>query len=235
MDNHSHSTPSQSIPKIGMKINKYIAEFIGTFTLCFAGISAITITSGGNLVAIALAHGLALVTMVSAFGHISGGMFNPAVSVGVLLAGKMKPEEFISYVIAQLLGAIAAAFLVGHLFPMEAITAVKWGTPTPGANVTFMQALIMEIILTFFLVSVVFGTAVDAKAPKVGGLFIGLTVAMDILAGGAVSGASMNPARTFGPALIGGVWEMHIVYWIGPIVGAILAAIMYKKFMASEE
>ncbi len=94
MDNHSHSTPSQSIPKIDMKINKYIAEFIGTFTLCFAGISAITITSGGNLVAIALAHGLALVTMVSAFGHISGGMFNPAVSVGVLLAGKMKPEEF---------------------------------------------------------------------------------------------------------------------------------------------
>ena len=93
----------------------------------------------------------------------------------------------------------------------------------------------MEIILTFFLVIVVFGTAVDAKAPKVGGLFIGLTVAMDILAGGAVSGASMNPARTFGPALIGGVWEMHIVYWIGPIVGAILAAIMYKKFMASEE
>ncbi|MBS4027509.1 MAG: aquaporin [Ignavibacteriales bacterium] len=233
MDNHSSSTP-QSIPTPDMKINKYIAEFIGTFTLCFVGISAITMTSGGNLVAIALAHGLALVTMVSAFGHISGGMFNPAVSVGVLLAGKMKPEEFISYIISQLLGAVFAAWLVGMVFPHESLVAVKWGTPTPGANVSFMQAFIMEIVLTFFLVSVVFGTAVDAKAPKVGGLFIGLTVAMDILAGGAISGASMNPARTFGPALLGGVWEMHIVYWLGPIIGGILAAIVYKKFMQSE-
>ena len=234
MYTHSQSTP-QPIPIPDMKINKYLAEFIGTFTLCFAGISAITMTSGGNLVAIALAHGLALVTMVSALGHISGGMFNPAVSVGVLIAGKMKPEEFISYVVAQLFGAIFAAWLVGMVFPHESLVAVKWGTPTPGASVSFMQAFIMEVVLTFFLVSVVFGSAVDAKAPKVGGLFIGLTVTMDILAGGAVSGASMNPARTFGPALIGGIWEMHIVYWLGPIVGAILAAIVYKKFFMTQE
>ncbi len=234
MDNHSSST-SQPILIPEIKINKYIAEFIGTFTLCFAGISAITITSGGNLVAIALAHGFALATMVSAFGHISGGHFNPAVSTGLLITGKMKPEEFISYIIAQLLGAVFAAWLVGIVFSHESLIAVKWGTPTPGANISFMQAFIMEIVLTFFLMSVVFGTAVDAKAPKVGGLFIGLTVAMDILAGGAISGASMNPARTFGPALVGGIWEMHIIYWFGPIIGGIFAAIVYKKFMITQK
>ncbi len=234
MDNHSSST-SQPILIPEIKINKYIAEFIGTCTLCFAGISAITITSGGNLVAIALAHGFALATMVSAFGHISGGHFNPAVSTGLLITGKMKPEEFISYIIAQLLGAVFAAWLVGIVFSHESLIAVKWGTPTPGANISFMQAFIMEIVLTFFLMSVVFGTAVDAKAPKVGGLFIGLTVAMDILAGGAISGASMNPARTFGPALVGGIWEMHIIYWFGPIIGGIFAAIVYKKFMITQK
>ncbi|MEK7264015.1 MAG: MIP/aquaporin family protein [Bacteroidota bacterium] len=229
------STPSQSIPQLDMKINKYIAEFIGTFTLCFVGISAITMTQGSNLVAIAFAHGLALATMITAHGDISGGHFNPAVSVGVLLAGKMKPEEFISYVIAQLLGAIVAAFFVGLIFPHDALTLVKFGTPMLGANVTMMQGILMEIILTFFLVTVVLGTAVDSRAPKMGGLFIGLTVTLDILAGGAVSGASMNPARTFGPALVGGVWDAHIVYWIGPVIGGALASVLYKKIMMVQE
>jgi len=228
-------TPSQSTPQLDMKINKYVAEFIGTFTLCFAGISAITMTQGSNLVAIAFTHGLALATMITVYGYISGAHFNPAVSVGVLLAGKMKPEEFISYVLAQLFGAVFAAFLIGWIFPHDALLLVHYGTPMLGANVTILQGILMEIVLTFFLVTVILGAAVDGRAPKMGGLFIGLTVTLDIFAGAAISGASMNPARTFGPALVGGVWDAHIVYWIGPIIGGIIASLLYKKIIMIQE
>lgn len=212
---------------------KLAAEAIGTFTLTFVGVCAICMGVGG-LVGIALAHGLAIAVMVSALGHISGGHFNPAVTIGVLAGGKIKAKEAVMYVIAQLAGAIVAAAAVKVIVAPALVEAAKLGTPIPAPGIEYGAAILTEIILTFFLVLVVYGTAVDHRAPKVGGLFIGLTVALDILAGGPISGASMNPARTFGPALIGGYWDMHIVGWVGPIIGGMIAGILYSKFLGKE-
>jgi MIP family channel proteins len=217
-----------------MKLSQKLgAEFIGTFALTFVGVCAICMNMGG-LVGIALAHGLAIAVMVSAMGHISGGHFNPAVTVGLLTGGKIKSNEAIPYIIAQLAGAVVAAAAAKFVIPAPLADAAKLGTPIPAPGIEYGAAILTEIILTFFLALVVYGTAVDKRAPKVGGLFIGLTVTLDILGGGPISGASMNPARTFGPALIGGYWDMHIVSWVGPIIGGILAGIVYEKFLGKE-
>ncbi|TAK56901.1 MAG: aquaporin, partial [Bacteroidetes bacterium] len=183
---------------------------------------------------IALAHGLALVVMISAMGHISGGHFNPAVTMGVLAGGKITVRDALAYIIAQLFGGFVGALAIKAVFAGAVWQSHQLGTPMLGPTVEVMPGIVMEMILTFFLVMVVFGTAVDKRAPKVGGLFIGLTVTMDILAGGPISGASMNPARTFGPALAGGYWDNHIVYWIGPMLGGILAGLVYSQTIGKE-
>ncbi len=215
-----------------------IAEFIGTFTLIFIGVGAIAadhITAGvvGNgklgLTGIALAHGLAIAVMVSATAAISGGHLNPAVTVSLWSVKKIDTPNAVGYIVAQCLGSIAAAFLIGLCIPAEVLKAVSMGTPALGANITPQMGLLTEAILTFFLVFVVYGTAVDNRAPKMGGLFIGLTVTLDILMGGPISGAGMNPARHLGPALFGGGLENIWIYWIGPIVGGVLAAQVYKS------
>jgi MIP family channel proteins len=228
-------------------LKQCVAEFIGTFTLIFIGIGAIynlgSLPGGGGLLGIALAHGLAIAVMVSATGAISGGHLNPAVTFGLLLGGKICPSRSVAYIIAQLAGATAAAFLCAHLLGMD---AVKTGTPDIPMNATAAaenlapkvsmgQAIVIEAVLTFFLVFVVYGSAVDARAPKIGGLAIGLTVALDILFGGPLTGAAMNPARTFGPALVSGHWANHIVYWVGPLLGGGLAGLIYGKFLIKEE
>ena len=209
-----------------------IAEFIGTFTLIFIGVGAIAadhITAGAlGLTGVALAHGLAIAVMVSATAAISGGHLNPAVTIGLWTAKKIDAANAVGYVVAQCLGAIAAAFLIKMAVPAEALAMVNMGTPALGQGVSASMGLITEIILTFFLVFVVYGTAVDARAPKVGGLFIGLTVALDVLMGGPISGAAMNPARHLGPALLGGGLQNIWIYWLGPILGGILAAQVYK-------
>ena len=209
-----------------------IAEFIGTFTLIFIGVGAIAadhITAGAlGLTGIALAHGLAIAVMISATAAISGGHLNPAVTIGLWTAKKIDAANAVGYVVAQCLGAIAAAFLIKMAVPAEALAMVNMGTPALGQGVSASMGLITEIILTFFLVFVVYGTAVDARAPKVGGLFIGLTVALDVLMGGPISGAAMNPARHLGPALLGGGLQNIWIYWLGPILGSILAAQVYK-------
>ncbi len=214
-----------------------VAEFIGTFTLIFIGVGAIAadhltagLVGGGKLglTGIALAHGLAIAVMVSATAAVSGGHLNPAVTIGLWSAKKIDTQHAVGYVVVQCLGAIAAAFLIGLCIPAEALKAIAMGTPALGAGITPQMALLTEAILTFFLVFVVYGTAVDGRAPKVGGLFIGLTVALDILMGGPISGAAMNPARHLGPALFGGGLQNMWIYWVGPIVGGILAAQVYK-------
>ncbi len=209
-----------------------IAEFIGTFTLIFIGVGAIAadhITAGAlGLTGVALAHGLAIAVMVSATAAISGGHLNPAVTIGLWTAKKIDAANAVGYVVAQCLGAIAAAFLIKMAVPAEALAMVNMGTPALGQGVSASMGLITEIILTFFLVFVVYGTAVDARAPKVGGLFIGLTVALDVLMGGPISGAAMNPARHLGPALLGGGLQNIWIYWVGPVLGGILAAQVYK-------
>jgi len=202
-----------------------VAEFIGTFTLIFIGIGAIA-NMPGNLLAIAFAHGLAIAVMVTATLHISGGQLNPAVSVALMVTGKITPREAVAFIISQLAGAVAAAAVCGALFS-EMI--VKNGTPALPASTSVAAGIVIEAILTFFLVFVIFGTGVDSRGRGgTTGLAIGFTVTLDILFGGPLTGAAMNPARTFGPALIANFWQHHYVYWIGPIAGGILAGVVYN-------
>lgn len=214
-------------------MSKFIAEFFGTFTLIFVGVAAIAAdygTGGGlGLTGVALAHGLAIAVMASATAAVSGGHLNPAVTCGALVAGKIPAARAIAYIVAQCAGAIFAAFMVKMAVPTEWLDAVGMGTPAVREGVTVGQALTMEAVLTFFLMFVVYGTAIDARAPKMAGLFIGLTVAMGVMAGGPLSGAAMNPARHFGPALLGGGMQNLWVYWVGPILGAVIAALVYKS------
>ena len=219
-------------------LKQCVAEFIGTFALIFIGVGAIY-NCPGNLLAIALAHGLTIAVMVSATGGISGGHLNPAVTFGLLVGGKIDLKNSMAYWIAQLAGGTAAAYLIIGLAGNAGLAAVDAGTPDIAvvngvARVTLLQAAVIEMVLTFFLVFVVYGSAVDARAPKIGGLAIGLTVAIDILFGGPFTGASMNPARTFGPAFACGHWNHQIIYWVGPMLGGALAGLVYGRFLIRE-
>lgn len=217
-----------------------LVEFIGTLALIFVGVGSILIdqASGGGmgLPGIALAHGLTVAVMVSAIGHISGGHINPAVTFGALLAKRIGPPQAAAYVLAQLAGGVAGAFLISRLFQPEVQQAVHLGTPGVGAAFTTGQAVLFEAIATFFLVFVVAATAFDDRGAfkALGGFPIGLTVTFDILAGGPISGAAMNPARAFGPALVGGYWANHWIYWVGPLIGAVIASQLYSLVYLKE-
>lgn len=213
-----------------------LAEAIGTFALIFIGVLAIAAsdvvgaTGAANLASIGLAHGLTIAVMVAALGAISGAHFNPAVTFGFLVTGRMPPVRGLVYIAAQLAGATAAGALIVALYGSGIVAD---GTPALGtlANTTTTISpavgIVTEAVTTFFLVLVVFGTAVDQRAPKsVFPLAIGLTVALDIMATGPLTGAAMNPARHFGPALASGAWGAWYVYWIGPLIGGALGALV---------
>jgi len=208
-----------------------VAEGIGTFALCFIGAGSICINAG--LVGIALAHGSVLAVMISAMGHISGGHFNPAVTLGALVGRKIKGPMAGAYVAAQLAGAVVAGLLLRMIFSPAVWEPVHLGTPGLGSGITPGIGILVEVVLTFFLVLVVYGTAIDDRGTwkAIGGFGIGFTVLCDILMGGPLTGASMNPARTFGPALVAGYWDNHIVYWIGPLLGGGLAGLVYGRFL----
>ena len=216
----------------------YLAEFIGTFMLCF-GASAVILSgtpavgAGGGLLAIALAQGLILSVAVNAFGGISGAHFNPAVTIGMALTRRIGPAAAGVYVLVQLAAAVSAALICRALFPADAVRQGVMGLPLPQAWVSTGGLLLGEIVLTFILMIAIYGTAIDdrGRAVKIGGFGIGLTYGANILAAGAVTGASMNPARSFGPALVSGVWDFHVYYWIGPMIGAALAALLYDKVL----
>ncbi len=201
-----------------------VAEFVGAFTLIFAGVGSIAL--GSDLDGIALAHGLAIAVMVSALGHISGGHFNPAITLGFLVTRRIQPLLAVVYWVAQLAGAVAAALLLKWLMPGDAL---RVGVPTVHVISPF-EAAVLEAILTFFLVLVVFATAADPRGTfkSIAGLAIGLTITMDIFAGGRLTGAAMNPARAFGPQLAGGHWANAWVWYVGPVVGAVVAALLYE-------
>jgi aquaporin Z len=225
-----------------VKVSAVVAEFIGTFFLCFAGIAAIlsatpTVGGGGGLVAIALAHGLALSIAVNAFGGVSGGHHNPAVTFGMLATGRISAPGAIVYVLSQCAGGTVAALICKSVFPAAAVAEANLGIPLPAAWVTTGTVLIVEFVLTFLLMTAVFGTAVDerGKAVKIGGFGIGLTVTFDILAAGPITGASMNPARSFGPALVQGYFTWHALYWIAPIAGAVVAALVYQHVILEKK
>ena len=210
-----------------------VAEAVGTFLFFFVGMGAVVMGShtgdgGGGLVGVALAHGLALAVLVSALGPISGGHFNPAVTLGVWITGRIDATRAGVYVAAQLLGGLAAGLALRLVFPESSWEPVALGTPAIGDGITVVGAIVIEAVLTVLLLMAVFGTAIDRRAPKIGGLAIGLAVAADILMGGPLTGAAMNPARWFGPAVASGTFADWYVWWIGPLLGAAIAALIYR-------
>ena len=213
-------------------LRHFVAEFLGTFALVFVGGAAIiSVARAGapdGLLLVALAHGLILSIMVSSLMRISGH-FNPAVTIGFIVARRIDPMMAGIYIVAQLLGAVVAAYVLKTAFPADAFAAAHGTIQEIASDVTGTQAWILEALATFFLVFTVFGTAVDPKAPHIGGFGIGLVVTADILAIGPITGASMNPARSFGPALVSGLYQGQFIYWTAPIAGSIVAALLYDS------
>jgi MIP family channel proteins len=216
-----------------------IAEAFGTFLFFFVGAGSVVLGdylaanggTGPGLLGVALAHGLALAVLVSALGAVSGGHFNPAVTLAVWIMGRITPMRAALYVVAQLAGGLVAGLTLKVVFA-DAWQASNIGTPALGPGVTPALGIGIEAILTALLVLAVIGTAVDSRGPKIGGLAIGLAVAADILVGGPLTGAAMNPARWFGPAVAAGAYADWYVWWIGPAIGAAAAAHIYRSTLA---
>jgi MIP family channel proteins len=216
-----------------------IAEAFGTFLFFFVGAGSVVLGdylaanggTGPGLLGVALAHGLVLAVLVSALGAVSGGHFNPAVTLGVWIMGRITPVRAALYMVAQLVGGLAAGLALKVVFA-DAWQASNIGTPALGAGITPAVGIGVEAVLTALLVLAVIGTAVDPRAPKIGGLAIGLAVAADILVGGPLTGAAMNPARWFGPAVAAGAYADWYVWWIGPAIGAAVAALVYRSTLA---
>lgn len=214
---------------------KLLAEFIGTFSLVFFGEGAICTdqylhgTGGIGLLAIALAHGLAIAILVSSLGHISGAHFNPAITIGFWVTKRVNTVDTILYWVAQLAGAIAAAFLLKSIVPEDTWRAVALGTPELARDFPRWAGMALEAVTTFFLVLVVFATAVDERGTfkAIGGFGIGLTITLGILVAGPFTGGALNPARAFGPALAANHFANHGVYWVGPLAGGFVAGLLY--------
>jgi MIP family channel proteins len=209
----------------------FIAEFIGTFALVFVGSGAIMSAhisgSPAALVEVALAHGLILAVMVSALMRISGH-FNPAVTLAFLATRRIEAMMAGLYIVAQIIGAVAAAYALKATFPEAVFIATRGGGQSIALDTTGGQAFLLEAIATFMLMFVIYGTVVDLRGPKIGGLAIGFTLAAGILVIGSRTGGSLNPARSLGPAVASGVFEAQLLYWLAPIVGALLAALLYE-------
>ena len=228
-------------------LRRGFAEFVGTFTLVFIGAGSILalttlfqpaisnssvqgVYGGLTLVSVALAHGLAIAVMASAVGHISGGHFNPAVTLGFVVTRRIAPSLAVVYWAMQLVAATTAAGLLRWFFSERTRQLTNLGAPGLGGGIDHWQGLVIELILTFFLVWVVFATAVDPGGTfkSIAGLAIGLTITLDVLMGGPLTGAAMNPARAFGPELISRHWHDAWVWYAGPFAGGALAALAYE-------
>jgi aquaporin TIP len=216
-------------------LRRCTAEAIGTFALVFIGAGSIMSgffpKSDFGVLGIALAHGLILGTMVTTTMRISGGHLNPAVTLGLLVARRTDVRTAAAYIVTQVLAAIVAAAVLKALYPPAVLRATGLGTPHLAASISLTQGIAVEAIMAFFLVSAVFGTCVHPEAPRVGGSAIGLTLAADILMGGGLTGASVNPARAFGPALVAGDLVAQSVYWIGPILGGVVAGLLWEHVL----
>lgn len=222
-----------------MNTGKYVAEFVGTYALIFIGAGALAITGLNldghsyaleNLLGVAFAHGFVVIAYVYAYGHISGTHINPAVTLGFLVAGEIRFTDAIGYWIVQFAGGIAGGLMLKGLLPVNG----DLGVTILAENVSVTQGLFVEIILTFFLVTTIFNTAVSGKAGNFAGIAIGVTLIACILMGGPLTRASFNPARTLGPAIAAGNYADLWLYFVGPCVGAVLAALLYLG-MAEEK
>ena len=220
------STSTDASSTAGGLLHKIVAEAIGTFALVFVGCGAIVVNdlTAGSLghVGVSAAFGLVIMTMIYATGHISGAHFNPAVTVAFALVGRLPWREVPAYIVGQLGAAIAGSGLLAIMLGLESgagVTEPHMGLPA---------AILMEITLTFVLMFVITAVATDSRAEgAMAGLAIGATVAMAALFGGPVSGASMNPARSLGPAIVSGHLESIVIYILCPLAGASLGALVY--------
>ena len=216
-----------------------VAEFLGTYALVFIGAGAIIVdarTSGAvGVVGVALATSMVFGVWVTLAQRISGAHFNPAITFSLWASRHIELVRAAQYVVVQLAGAVFAAWCLKLLFPAAAGSAVDYGVPRIAAGLTLTKAILIEAILTFFLVSAVYATTISRDAPAVGGFAIGLVVLFDMLAGGVLTGAAMNPARWFGPAVASGFYDNWYVYWVGPLIGAIVAAVLYRYLFESRE
>jgi aquaporin Z len=217
---------------------KLTAEFLGTFALVFFGEGAICAdqflhgAGGLGLLGIAAAHGLAITAMFAAFSQVSGGHFNPAVTIGFWVTKRISTVDVALYWLAQLIGAIAAAFLLKAIIPEDTWRAIALGTPEMIRDLPRLSAMILEAVATFFLVLVIFATAVDdnrTTGRNVASLAIGLTLALGIMVAGPFTGGALNPARALGPALASTHWANWGVYWVGPLAGGFLAGLLYDS------
>ena len=213
-------------------IRRGVAEFIGAFTLIFIGGGAGIVASylgvgSGGLVGVALANGLAIGIMVTNLGHISGAHFNPAITLAFFVTRRISALFAAVYWVSQLLGAVIAAVILRYLF--EEHGGATGAVPMP-VHFSDGKALVLEMIMTFFLVFAVWATAVDPRGAfkAVAGLTIGLTITIDVLVGGPLTGAAMNPARAFGPEIAAHTWTGWWIYWVGPMAGALFAALLYE-------
>lgn len=212
----------------GDVFRRSVAELVGAFALTFIG--AGSIMSGSGLVGVAFAHGLVIAVMASAVGHISGGHFNPAVTFGFLVTRRIAPVLAGAYWVSQLVGATIAALLLKWIYPGAVVDGAKLGTPLLSSRVSVGAGFVVEVLLTFFLVWVIFATAADPGGAfkSIAGLAIGFTITLDVLMGGPLTGAAMNPSRAFGPELVQGEWADAWIWYIGPLLGGGLAALAYE-------
>ncbi len=223
----------------GRTVAAFVAEAFGTFLFFFVGAGAVVLGdylaanggTGPGLLGVALAHGLALAVLASALGAVSGGHFNPAVTLGIWIMGRITPVGAALYVVAQLVGGLAAGLALKAIFA-DSWQASNIGTPALGPGISPLLGIVVEAVLTALLLLVVIGTTVDSRGPKLGGLAVGLAVTADILVGGPLTGAAMNPARWFGPAVAAGAYADWYVWLIGPAIGAAVAALVYRTALA---
>jgi MIP family channel proteins len=217
---------------MGNNTKSALAEFLGTFTLVFIGAGAGALPEA-TLLGVAIAHGFALLVIVYAWGSISGAHVNPAVTLGIALAGRMNWAKAVLYWVAQFAGAIVAAYLLMYLLGSGSGLGQTTGSLT---NVDSVKVIVIEAVLTFFLLVAVFSSGVAGRNGNVAGIAIGLVLTMDILAGGPLTGASMNPARTFGPALAKGDLSYFWMYLVGPCIGGAVGALVYDRiFLPAQE
>jgi aquaporin Z len=205
-----------------------LAEAIGTFILVFAGTGAVMVNAlaDGKIthLGVSLVFGAVVAALIYTMGHLSGAHFNPAVTLSFWTSGFFPKFKVIPYIIAQLMGAIAASYVL--LFSLGNVAQL--GTTLP-LNNNWLQSLILETVLSFILMLVIFGSGLDRRA-HIGfaGIAIGLTVGLEAAVMGPITGASMNPARSFSPAFVSHIWEHHWLYWVAPICGTQLAGIIYR-------
>jgi aquaporin TIP len=216
---------------------KLAAEFLGTFALVFFGAGAMCAdqfespTNGFNWLALALAYGLAVAIMISAIGHVSGGHFNPAITIGYWVTKRLNTLDVVLYWVAQLGGAIAAAYLLRAVIPDDTWRSVAVGTPQFARDFPRWAGMALEAAGTFFLVFVTFATTLDDRSTfrSIAGFGVGLTYALGVIVAGPFTGGALNPARAFGPALASWHWANHGVFWVGPLLGGFAAALLYDS------